>query len=885
MNINPLPLFICLLQTICLSAVPTPLETPVEVIVSGRTSTLKSITIVKVGQEVPRTYAGKKMNNTPGFTWYVSRHFALKSQMDEGFSHRMLEVSELAYPHWVQLIGREPAGIDYTRMAIVYAKNRKEVDTAVGTDFGSFWAGGGGGVTFPHNKSAYNYPSGGLMYHKRDLVIHENLHMHQFCSVGGKVPSRFMEGITHGASNHVYDREIKRLTVAVFDKATINNPIDGQLEGMRKKFFTMQEFLEGAPGQPIALYSHFFWTHPDRLLKWRLWRDGLFALKPWDDLKENDTALMLELFGPLQNLEADWKRWIDDRHNSFHFAEWGWEQSANKLWSYGWPWDKSAHSRTNIRYTPATKLQADPLRLDFPAFSMPALVGPVKLGVPEPSVGCVVDFSQRPNVGVAGLGFGVDGKIYCPVFISRGREVTFGGHKFGLPRKSFPIPPEVQQASKADGHRFGLTVKIADQKLQAIVRAGKPKSMEELKVEVPITSEQRKKIMDNHMAVLSKDSRHGVTPFFGHERPPVDLTKPAPANRWRFDRFDHLYGLYKAAFRMGAKTPESLLSLSARMVKAVDKDSEAQARATAAYDSEISKVVSDIRSLSVDSELKQNALADLTGLWLDLELTEDNVPGHLRMTASAGGLLGDNATGHLRFSVQPSKAIAAIPEVEEFVLKSSHQINSIRTYRLGSETGAFTVTAHVDLVWRGEPITLTTTKACRTSVPRWHVIGPFNNPGGGTKDIKHAIENSEMNLKQTYPVRGGTGGWAMATWQPFTGRLGRGVHEETIIDFAKIFGGDNVAAFAFTQVRCKEANDAMLLVGSDDGVVVWLNGKRVHTNMVSRGYHSKEDAVRIRLNAGMNLLLVKVVQGSGGWAMATHIVGMDGLPVPGIRYD
>lgn len=880
MNFNPIPLFICLLQTICWPDVPPPLETPVEVIVSGRTSTLKSITIVNVGQEVPRTYAGKKMNNTPGFTWYVSRHFALKSQMDEGFSRSMLEVSELAYPHWVQLIGREPSGIDYTRMAIVYAKDRKEVDTAVGTDFGSFWAGGGGGVTFPHNKSAYNYPSGGLRYHKRDLVIHENLHMLQFCAVGGKAPLRFMEGITHGASNHVYDDERKQLTVAVFDKATVNNPIDKQLAGMREKFFTMSEFLEGAPGQPIVLYSHFFWTHPERLLKWRLWRDGLFALKPWDDLKENDTALMLEIFGPLQDLEADWKRWIGERHNSFHFVEWGWEQSANMLWSYGWPWDKTAYSRTNIRYTPGTTLEADPLRLDFPAYPMTAIVGPIKLGAPEPSVGCAIDFSQTPNAGVAGLGFGVDDKSYCPVLIAKGQAVTFGGYKFGLPGKSFPIPGEVQQAAKADGYRFGLTVQIGNQKLKATVRAGKPESMKEVTAEVPIDAEQRKKIMESQMAVLSKDGRHGVMPFFGHEWQTVDLTEPAPPNRWRFERFDHLYGLYKAAFRLGSRTPESLSSLSARMLSAVDKDPDAQTRATAAYDSEISKVALDIKLLKAGPELKQNALSDLSGLWLDLELTEGHVPEHLRVTASIGGLLDDGHSGRLRFSVQPSDAIVAVPEVEAFDLKSSHQLNSIRTYRLGSESGAFTVTAHVDLAWRGETITLTTTRACRTSIPRWHVIGPFNNPGGGEKDIKHAIENSDLNLKQTYPGRGGT-----VSWLPFTGGVGSGIQEETFVDFTKIYGGDNVAAYASTQVLCPEAVDAILLIGSDDGVVAWLNGKRVHTNLVSRGYHSKEDVVRIRLDAGQNSLLVKVAQGFGGWAMAAHIVGMDGLPIPGIRYD
>jgi hypothetical protein len=63
--------------------VPPPAQTPVDLLISGRTSTLKSITIRKVGQMIPETFSGMRVKNTEGFTWYVSRHYALKTNPTE----------------------------------------------------------------------------------------------------------------------------------------------------------------------------------------------------------------------------------------------------------------------------------------------------------------------------------------------------------------------------------------------------------------------------------------------------------------------------------------------------------------------------------------------------------------------------------------------------------------------------------------------------------------------------------------------------------------------------------------------------------------------------------------------------------------------------------
>ena len=325
-------------------AVPPPSETPCEVIVNGRTSTLKSIVIRKVGKEVPKIFRGEKTaGNTPGFEWYVSQHYALKADVGDDKARHFLTLSELAYPHFVHVIGREPPGIGTTRMAFVHASSIEKLQEAVRSDIGSHWAQGGGGVTLPANWVAYNYPSGGLQYHFNDLSMHENLHLLHCCvQEGFHMPLRFGEGITHMFANHVYEPEKKRLTVAVFDKAPINNPVDEALRTVRKEgALAIAELIEKErPGhypQPETLWTAFFWSNPTRLMKWRLWRDELLSRRlNKAGLKELDVKVMKRLCGgSFDALDKEWQAWLLKRRNTFTHIDWGWEQwggDASVLW-------------------------------------------------------------------------------------------------------------------------------------------------------------------------------------------------------------------------------------------------------------------------------------------------------------------------------------------------------------------------------------------------------------------------------------------------------------------------------------------------------------------------------------------------------------------------
>jgi HEAT repeat protein len=90
-------------------------------------------------------------------------------------------------------------------------------------------------------------------------------------------------------------------------------------------------------------------------------------------------------------------------------------------------------------------------------------------------------------------------------------------------------------------------------------------------------------------------------------------------------------------------------------------------------------------------------------------------------------------------------------------------------------------------------------------------------------------------------------------------------------------------AYLKTEIIAPEATDAILLMGSDDGIEAWLNGTVVHSNNVDRGQVVDQDMAPINLKQGPNELMLKVTQGGGGWSVCTRIVGPDGLPIKGLR--
>jgi hypothetical protein len=83
-------------------------------------------------------------------------------------------------------------------------------------------------------------------------------------------------------------------------------------------------------------------------------------------------------------------------------------------------------------------------------------------------------------------------------------------------------------------------------------------------------------------------------------------------------------------------------------------------------------------------------------------------------------------------------------------------------------------------------------------------------------------------------------------------------------------------AYAGFAVYSPESTGADLLIGSDDGVKVYVNGKAVFTNRVDRGYVADQDKVPIELKSGWNSIVIKVDQSGADWSLSARIPNPEG---------
>ncbi len=98
--------------------------------------------------------------------------------------------------------------------------------------------------------------------------------------------------------------------------------------------------------------------------------------------------------------------------------------------------------------------------------------------------------------------------------------------------------------------------------------------------------------------------------------------------------------------------------------------------------------------------------------------------------------------------------------------------------------------------------------------------------------------------------------------------------ENDVVDLAKLLGENpSSVAYAYCEVASPEARQTALLIGSNDGVKVYLNGHRVYVHRQGRGLTIDEDTVPIQLQAGTNRILLKIDQLGASWGFAVRLLG------------
>src|SRR5262249_29151760 len=89
------------------------------------------------------------------------------------------------------------------------------------------------------------------------------------------------------------------------------------------------------------------------------------------------------------------------------------------------------------------------------------------------------------------------------------------------------------------------------------------------------------------------------------------------------------------------------------------------------------------------------------------------------------------------------------------------------------------------------------------------------------------------------------------------------------------FGGakDRTVVYAFSYLYAPSDESRTLLLASDDDILAWLNGQRIHYHDVPRGVDHDRDTVEVRLAKGWNTLLLKVVNRGGCFGLGAWMVG------------
>ncbi len=149
-------------------------------------------------------------------------------------------------------------------------------------------------------------------------------------------------------------------------------------------------------------------------------------------------------------------------------------------------------------------------------------------------------------------------------------------------------------------------------------------------------------------------------------------------------------------------------------------------------------------------------------------------------------------------------------------------------------------------------------------ITQWAVIGPFaNNEAKGLGTVYGP--ETELDFAKSYDGVGGKAAWKL-------GKAG----DNGVLDFLPLFETkENVTAYAFAIVKSAKDLACEMLLGSDDGVKVFLNGKAVHEAAEDRGLTVDQDRVKVDLKAGENKLLCKVVQVGGDYSLCVRFNKLD----------
>lgn len=496
--------------------IPEPSEMMVDIDVNGRVSTLKHIDIKHVGKQIPYTYSDGKIANSPSYEWWVSKHFAIKSDLPFAKVKLYLELLEMSYPHYVELFGKQPPNIERQRIAVVYGSSRAKVKDAMFDD--GFLRGvheHAGGETMYYNRAGYSFPSH-REQHQRYIVIHETMHAFHMALNGHSTwaPYWITEGLADSIAHHVYDSKKNQLTVMVFDRAPMNYVVTGLKQYQELEKPSMAE-INAHPSLKRGLnflMIHYLLSTAESNHRFKLFIDKLMTANPHSDQTVPVTNHILkDVYHNWQELEAGFTQFVAETQSSFEIINGPWEQDGNQYWIRQYDHKKTA--QLNIAISPANKPAPHVRRYDFPA---PASPSDLQLTSPL-DVGFVIDYlPEHVDRGSNGIGFRFEDPLPSfAISISEGRILEVKNGFDGDRNQAYLLNDSLVSAIDAS-RSLNVAISFLEEhmKIQLTTRS---KSQTVL---VELEQAQIQKLTSSSLSLLAKNNNNRITPFFQENRAP-----------------------------------------------------------------------------------------------------------------------------------------------------------------------------------------------------------------------------------------------------------------------------------------------------------------------------------------------------------------------------
>ena len=534
-----------------------------KITVQGYTSTLNHMDIEFLGKTIPYTYSDGKIGNSRGYDWWVSKHFALKSDLPKEKVTLYLELLEMAYPHYVALFGMEPPNIERQRIAVVYGSSRDRVREAMLDD--GFLRGvhkNAGGETMFYNRAGYNFPSH-REHHQRYIVIHETMHAFHMALNGHSTwaPNWITEGLADSVAHHVYDPKQKQLTVMVFDRAPMN-----YIEtGLKQYYSAGKPTIEQINDDPALkrglnfFIIHYLLSSPERAQYFAYFVEQLRLANPHSEATlSTANALLKNTFKDWQKIEQGFADFVKNIKPSFHIVSGPWEQNGNAYWL------RNTHSKelSRLNINPAATT-SHPV-IDFPAPKPSPLVDLANSN----QVAALIEFESaqlhRGKIGIAlqgkrseqnqqyrstfiGTQQANDDQLLSLLIVDGERMVINAHNSNDFQTKQIALLPKLSDALSA--HKklaINLTLEPTQLRINLQTRDGSKIIAQQFTL--PLSEPLITALNSEKISLLSQNNNHKITPYlFAHKASKVQLSKAKPAltNPWFFNNYALLTRVFK----------------------------------------------------------------------------------------------------------------------------------------------------------------------------------------------------------------------------------------------------------------------------------------------------------------------------------------------------